>query len=145
MKAQKQNEHSRRFLQAAGIRPTRQRMALADLLFDGCDKHMTAEQIHDTLVKSRARVALATVYNTLHQFTAAGLLHQVVIDSNQIYFDTNTGSHHHFFDQSTGELHDIPADHIHIAKLPKAPKGRTIADVEVIIRLRPTAKNAAAN
>src|ERR1700733_13722914 len=97
-----QNERSRTLLQDAGLRPTRQRMALAALLFDGCDKHMTAEQVHAALRRNRTRVSLATVYNALHQFTEAGLLREVTIDSNSIYFDTNTGSHHHFFDATNG-------------------------------------------
>ncbi len=140
MKAKKQHGHPEAILQAAGIRPTRQRTALAALLFDGCDKHMTAEQIHAAVRKTKARVALATVYNTLHQFTAAGLLHEVMIDSNRVYFDTNIGNHHHFFDEATGELHDIPADNIHIARLPKTPPGRKLDRVDVIIRLRAAAR-----
>jgi len=125
----------RRLLQLAGIRPTEQRMALARLLFDGRDKHMTAEQIHAAARKIRARVSLATVYNTLNQFTEAGLLHEVVIDSSRVYFDTNTGDHHHFFDAASGDLHDIPASDIRIARLPKAPPGRKLGRVDVIIRL----------
>jgi Fur family iron response transcriptional regulator len=123
-------------LQAAGIRPTRQRMVLATILFDGCPKHMTAEQVYAAVRKNRARVSLATVYNALHQFTAAGLLHEVLVDSSRVYFDTNTDAHHHFFDEKSGELHDIPATAIGIARLPKPLKGRRVARVDVIIRLR---------
>jgi len=140
MKAKKQHSQPEALLQAVGIRPTRQRTALATLLFDGCDKHMTAEQIHAAVRKTKTRVALATVYNTLHQFTAAGLLHEVVIDSNRVYFDTNTGNHHHFFDETTGQLRDIPAGNILIARLPKAPPGRALDRVDVIIRLCAAAK-----
>jgi Fur family iron response transcriptional regulator len=140
MKVNKQHDHSRTLLQAAGIRPTRQRAALAALLFDGCDKHMTAEQVHAAAFKQKANMSLATVYNTLHQFTEAGLLHEVMIDSSRVYFDTNTHAHHHFFDEATGELHDIPAKNVHIARLPKMPTGRKLDRVDVIIRLRSAAE-----
>jgi Fur family iron response transcriptional regulator len=136
MKQPAHPEHLPRFLQAAGLRPTRQRMALAAVLFDGCPKHLTAEQVHAAVHKNRARVSLATVYNALHQFTAAGLLREVLIDSSQVYFDTNIEAHHHFFDQSTGQLHDIPAAAVRIAKLPKMPQGRRLDRVDVVIRLR---------
>src|SRR5271168_2952728 len=96
-----QNERSRRPLQDArallqdvGLRPTRQRMALAALLFDGCPKHVTAEQIHASLRRGRTRVSLATVYNALHQFTDAGLLREVMTDPGRVYFDTHTETHH---------------------------------------------------
>jgi Fur family iron response transcriptional regulator len=136
MSVLKQHEHSQTVLQAAGIRPTRQRRALATLLFDGQHKHMTAENVFAAARKDRTNVSLATVYNTLHQFTKAGLLREVVIDSNRVYFDTNVGPHHHFFDETTGRLHDIPADTVHIAQLPRIPRGRKLDRVDVIIRLR---------
>jgi Fur family iron response transcriptional regulator len=136
MKSPAHPDHLPPLLQAAGLRPTAQRMALARVLFDGCHKHMTAEQVHAAVRKSRTRVSLATVYNTLHRFTAAGFLRQVVIDSNRVYFDTNTASHYHFFDPATGALHDIAANEVRIAKLPKPPKGRKIEGIGVIVRLR---------
>src|SRR3984885_6294898 len=103
MKSHPQPDHLPSLLQAAGLRPTRQRMALAAALFDGCPKHVTAEQVHAAVRRSRSKVSLATVYNALHSFTEAGLLRQVVIDSNRIYFDTNIDRHHHFFDPASGE------------------------------------------
>ncbi len=110
-------------------------MALATLLFDDHDKHMTAEQIHDSLRRNRTRISLATVYNALHQFTAAGLLREVMIDGASIYFDTNTGAHHHFFDTATGKLEDIPAESVQLAKMPKLPKGRKLDCIDIIIRV----------
>jgi Fur family transcriptional regulator, iron response regulator len=101
---------------------------------------MTAEQVHAAVRKARTQVSLATVYNTLHQFTSAGLLREVVIDSTRIYFDTNTEGHHHFFDESTSELQDIPAQDVQIARLPKAPPGRKLGQVDVIIRVQPYGK-----
>jgi Fur family transcriptional regulator, iron response regulator len=136
MKSHPQPDHLPRLLQAAGLRPTRQRMALAATLFDGCPKHVTAEQVHAAVRRNRSKVSLATVYNALHSFTEAGLLRQVVIDSNRIYFDTNIDPHHHFFDPASGELFDVHAGDVKIAKLPKLPRGRKLDRVDVIIRLR---------
>jgi len=110
-------------------------MALSAVLFDGCHKHMTAEQVY-AAARKKTPISLATVYNALHQFTAAGLLREVLIDSHQVYFDTNTGNHYHFFDQATGKLHDISAKAVRLARLPKLPKGRRFDRVDVIIRLR---------
>lgn len=124
-------------LRAAGLRPTRQRLALARLLFEGGDRHLTAETLHGEAQDEKISVSLATVYNTLHQFTAAGLLREVVVDSGRSYFDTNTDEHHHFYDEGNGELTDIPGYEVSLARLPEAPAGRAVARVEVIIRLAP--------
>ncbi|MEJ0062972.1 MAG: iron response transcriptional regulator IrrA [Alphaproteobacteria bacterium] len=123
-------------LSRAGIRPTKQRIALGQLLFDGKDRHITAEQLHDAARSHGHTMALATVYNSLHQFTAAGLLRQVVVDATKVYFDTNTGHHHHFFDPGTGSLADVPGEAVRIERLPSPPEGRSIDHVDVIIRLR---------
>jgi Fur family iron response transcriptional regulator len=123
-------------LRAHGLRPTRQRMALSGMLFDGPDRHVTAEMLHD---EARARghdLSLATVYNTLHQFTEAGLMRQVVVDGDKTYFDTNVSDHHHFFHEATRELVDIPAGAIRVEGLPEAPSGATVARVDVIVRLK---------
>lgn len=123
-------------LRSAGVRPTRPRLMLAAQLFDGQHKHMTAEQLHAAVTKTGAGLALATVYNNLHQFTAAGLLRQVVVEAGKIYFDTNTDAHHHFFDTQSGHLTDVPQQAVVLRQLPSAPAGRTIDQVDVIIRLR---------
>lgn len=123
-------------LQQAGLRSTRQRLALGALLFDGMDKHVTAEQVFEAARKSRAHVSLATVYNTLHQFTEAGLLREVVIDASRVYFDTNTTDHHHFFNETEGHLTDVPAASVHVDRLPKLPAGVKLDRVDVIIRVR---------
>src|SRR5437763_3646958 len=91
-------------LRQVGLRPTRQRVALARLLFDGGDRHVSAEQLHGEAVAAAIRVSLATVYNTLHQFTAAGLMREVVVLPARSYFGTHTDDHHHFFCESTGHL-----------------------------------------
>lgn len=123
-------------LREAGLRPTRQRLALGRLLFDGGDRHVTAEALHDEAQKAGVSVSLATVYNTLHQFTSAGLLREVVVDSARTYFDTNIDDHHHFFFESDGALMDIAGDDVVIGSLPPAPEGMDVARVDVIVRLQ---------
>jgi Fur family iron response transcriptional regulator len=124
-------------LKQAGLRPTRQRLALAGLLFDGNDRHVTAEHLHGEAQAARIKVSLATIYNTLHQFTAAGLLREVVVEPGRSYFDTNVSDHHHFYCDGDGRLEDIPGDSISLACLPTPPAGMTISRVEVIIRIGP--------
>jgi Fur family transcriptional regulator, iron response regulator len=124
-------------LRATGLRPTRQRLALARLLLDGGDRHVTAETLHNEASTRGMRVSLATVYNTLHQFTRAGLLRQVTVDASRTYFDTNTSDHQHFLFEETGELRDIPSDAVFLAKVPAAPEGLEIRRVDVVIRVGP--------
>lgn len=124
-------------LQSAGLRPTRQRLGLAKLLFQESDRHVTAEQLHGEALASDLRVSLATVYNTLNQFTEAGLLREVVVEAGRSYFDTNTSNHHHFFMEGRGLLDDIPGDDVVLASVPKAPPGTRVARVDVIVRLVP--------
>jgi len=122
-------------LRTAGLRPTRQRLALVKLLFGGCDRHLSAEQLHQEAQENDIPVSLATVYNTLHQFTDAGLLREIVVDAGRSYFDTNTSDHHHFFYEKTGRLCDIPADMVELSKVPNAPDGLSINRVDVIVRV----------
>lgn len=122
-------------LQQAGLRSTQQRLALGTLLFDGKHKHVTAEQVFAMVRRSKVHVSLATVYNTLHQFTEAGLLREVVMDSSRVYFDTNMDNHHHFFDEDTEHLQDIPAQAVQVSKLPKLPAGMKLERVDVIVRV----------
>ncbi|MDP7604642.1 MAG: Fur family transcriptional regulator [Alphaproteobacteria bacterium] len=125
-------------LRAANLRPTRQRLALSRLLFDNGDRHITAEVLHSEALASNVRVSLATVYNTLHQFTKAGLLREVVVDSGRSYFDTNTTPHHHFFFEKSGRLEDIPGLSYTVNDLPPPPPGTLIDSVDVVVRLRET-------
>lgn len=127
--------HAVEILQKVGLRPTRQRIALAKLLFEGSDRHATAEELHIEAVAAQVPVSLATVYNTLHQFTAAGLLREVVVAPGRSYFDTNTGEHHHFFFEETGRIQDIPGDAVTIASLPDIPDGKRLSRVDVVVRL----------
>jgi Fur family iron response transcriptional regulator len=128
-------------IRGAKLRPTRQRLALARLLFDQDDRHVTAEQLHNEALDARVPVSLATVYNTLHQFVAAGLLREVVVHSDRSYFDTNVGDHHHFFHEEDGRLQDIAGDHILIGDLPQPPEGTRVRRVDVIIRVTEEPKN----
>jgi len=123
-------------LRAAGLRPTRQRLGLARLLFEPGDWHLTAEKLHDQAAQAGLRVSLATIYNTLNQFTAAGLLREVVATPERTYFDTNTSAHHHIFDEDAGELSDIPGESVTIAGLPGHMAGKKIMSVEVVVRVK---------
>jgi Fur family transcriptional regulator, iron response regulator len=123
-------------LRRVGLRPTRQRVSLGWLLFGKGDRHMTAEMLFDEASRARVPVSLATVYNTLHQFTEAGLLRQLAVDGAKAYFDTNPTEHHHFFLEDKGELIDMPSSGLSVADLPEPPAGMEVAGVEVIVRLR---------
>ena len=122
-------------LRTAGLRPTRQRLALAKLLFEQGARHVTAEMLHAEAQESSVRVSLATVYNTLHQFTEAGLLREIVVDPTRSYFDTTTEEHGHFFMESSGELMDIPAHQLALASIPEAPAGTRVSGIDIVIRV----------
>ena len=124
-----------KLLRGAGLRPTRQRMALAGLLYQGGDRHVTAELLHEEAQARKVPVSLATIYNTLHQFTEAGLLREVAVEGAKTYFDTNTSNHYHFFCENSGQLMDIDTRAIRIAGLPEAPEGMAISRVDVLVRL----------
>jgi Fur family iron response transcriptional regulator len=126
-------------LRRAGLRPTRQRVALALLLFGNGDRHVTAELLHEEAVRAGERVSLATVYNTLHQFKRAGLLREIAIGGQRAYFDTNTSNHNHFFIESKGELVDIPGNSIRVDGLPEPPDHLRVAHIDVVVRLVPKA------
>jgi len=123
-------------LQAAGLRPTRQRMALGWLLFGKGARHLTAEMLYEEATHAKVPVSLATVYNTLNQLTDAGLLRQVSVDGTKTYFDTNVSAHHHFYLENSHELVDIPDPHLVLQKMPEVPEGYEIARVDMVVRLR---------
>jgi Fur family iron response transcriptional regulator len=123
-------------LQAAGLRPTRQRMALGWLLFGKGARHLTAEMLYEEATLAKVPVSLATVYNTLNQLTDAGLLRQVSVDGTKTYFDTNVSAHHHFYLENNHELVDIPDPHLMLQKMPEIPEGYEIARVDMVVRLR---------
>ena len=125
-------------LRRSELRLTRQRLALARLLFENGDRHVTAENLHEEAIAALVEVSLATVYNTLHQFVEAGLLREIVVDAGRSYFDTNTSEHHHFFFEGSGRLEDIPGGQIVVSDLPPPPDGTKVRRVDVIIRLGST-------
>ena len=123
-------------LRAHGLRPTRQRLDLVGVLFSQGDRHVSAEQVYSEALAAGAKVSLATVYNTLNQFTEAGLLREVAVEGTRTYFDTNTDDHHHFYVEDENRVFDIPGPHVEIGDLPPAPAGMEIVRVDVVVRLR---------
>jgi Fur family transcriptional regulator, iron response regulator len=123
-------------LRLAGLRPTQQRLALARLLFGKGDRHVCAEDLHAEALTAQVPVSLATVYNTLNQFKAAGLLRELAIESDRSYFDTNTSNHFHFFDTASEQLMDLDADGVKVTGIPALPKGKVVDRIDVIVRLR---------
>lgn len=121
----------------AGLRPTRQRVALANLLFAKGDRHLSAEELHEEAVTAGVPVSLATVYNTLHQFTGTGMLRILAVEGARTYFDTNTSDHHHFFIEGENRVMDIAPGPVTVSNLPEPPEGMEIANVDIVIRLRP--------
>ena len=122
-------------LRANDLRPTKQRVLIGDYLFDGIDKHVTAESLFKKLSNEKRGVSLATVYNTLHEFCKKELLNKITIDTDKVYFDTNISSHHHFFSDKEKLLLDIRSQDVIISSMPAAPKGKKIKKVELIIHL----------
>jgi Fur family iron response transcriptional regulator len=122
-------------LKHAGLRPTRQRVALGALLFGAGDRHVTAEMLHDEAVRDAIPVSLATVYNTLHQFTEVGLLREVAIEGAKTFFDTNTSDHYHFYFEHNGALMDAQSDTIPDVSLPELPAGMRVSRIDVLVRL----------
>ena len=123
-------------LRHCGLRPTRQRVALADLLFAKGDRHLTVEELHEEAGAAGVPVSLATVYNTLHQFTEAGLLREVAVDGSKTYFDTNVDDHHHFYVEGENRVLDIPMSTLRVEDVPTPPEGMEITRVDIVVRLR---------
>jgi len=134
------SERTENWLEGAGLRPTRQRLALAEFLVgDGKDRHVTAESLHAASAKSVSPVSLATVYNTLRAFCEAGLLTEIAMDGNKSYFDTRIDDHPHYFWEESGTLTDAPKDDLRFESLPPIPEGMEITKVDVVIRMRKVA------
>jgi Fur family iron response transcriptional regulator len=127
---------ARSMLQAVGLRPTRQRMALGWMLFGKGDRHVTAEILYEEACAAKVPVSLATIYNTLHQFKEAGLLRQIAVDGSKTYFDTNVSEHHHFFVEDENNLVDIPRSELAVGRSPTPPEGYEVTRIDVVVRLR---------
>ncbi|MEM6677638.1 MAG: iron response transcriptional regulator IrrA [Pseudomonadota bacterium] len=133
------DSRARAWLASADLRPTRQRLALAALLVgDGQNRHVTAESLFESAQEAGEKVSLATVYNTLHSFTAAGLITEVTVDGSRSYFDTDISDHAHYFWEEEGRLSDAPDGAISVERHASAPEGAEISRIDVVIRLRPT-------
>ncbi|MFV0359885.1 iron response transcriptional regulator IrrA [Tropicimonas sp.] len=133
----KERKRGADWLERGGLRPTRQRLALATLLVgDGNNRHVTAEKLFEASGDTGERVSLATVYNTLKAFCEAGLMREILVDGTKSYFDTRVDDHPHFFWEESHRLTDAPAEQLEIARLPDAPEGAEISKVDVVIRLR---------
>lgn len=122
-------------LMEAGLRATPKRVAIARLLLDGADRHVTAHDVARLARRAGVRVSLATVYNTLNQFVAAGLMKRITIDADQTWFDTNTSEHHHLFFEDGGDLVDVPGHAVKVEGLPAPPAGAQVRSVEIIVRV----------
>ena len=130
------NEALEERLRLAGLRPTRQRVALASLIFGAGDRHLSAEELHEEAVAASIPVSLATVYNTLHQFTEARMLRILAMEGSKTYFDTNVSDHHHFYLEEENEVIDIPNGSVYVNTLPEPPEGMEIVNVDIVVRLR---------
>jgi Fur family transcriptional regulator, iron response regulator len=130
-------------LREVRLRPTRTRVALGSILFGKGDRHVSAEMLFEEACHANVSVSLATVYNTLHQFTEVGLLRQVAIDSSKCYFDTNNTEHHHYYVEGRHELIDIPPTNVVLGKTPEPPEGYEIVRIDVVVRLRRMTVNSA--
>ncbi len=130
----------RQKLRRVGLRPTRQRVSLGWVLFAKGDRHLTVEELHEEAVAANVPVSLATVYNTLHQFTEAGLIRVLAVESAKTYFDTNTSDHHHFYIEGENRVFDIEGGPVTVNNLPEPPEGMEIANVDIVVRLRPKSR-----
>jgi Fur family iron response transcriptional regulator len=131
------NERAVAVLEAAGLRPTAQRVILTCLLFcKGMHRHITAEELYERSIVAGSKVSLATVYNALHSFTKAGIIRQIATESTKVYFDTNPEEHYHFYDESTGELINIDENLLKGLKLPPLPEGTTLCGIDLLVRIR---------
>ena len=125
------------WLYNVGLRPTKQRVELANLLVgDQTHRHVTAEELFEKAKADRISVSLATVYNTLHTFSDTGLINKIIVDGTRCYFDTRLDNHSHFYWEETGKLTDAPGNFLEIKNLPAPPMNSEITNVDIIIRLK---------
>ena len=130
-------------LRSSGLRPTKQRLTICKILFDRKDTfHFTIDKLKKKIEKStKSKISLATVYNTVHAFKNNGYLKEISLQGNKTFFDTNSKSHHHFYDQDTGDLVDIKNEDIILSKLPSTPKGKKIKEIEVTVSIANNSHN----
>jgi len=128
-------ENIKEILRSKSLKLTKQRLLIASYLFDGKDKHVSAEELFKKLNKSKSKISLATVYNTLHEFYKNKLISKLTINSEKIYFDTNMTDHHHFYNKKDEMLVDVSGN-LKINGLPNPPKGKKIEKIEVLVHLK---------
>ena len=130
-------------LRSSGLRPTKQRLTICKILFDRKDTfHFTIDKLKKKIEKNtKSKISLATVYNTVHAFKNNGYLKEISLQGNKTFFDTNSKSHHHFYDQDTGDLVDIKNEDIILSKLPSTPKGKKIKEIEVTVSIANNSHN----
>lgn len=131
-----------RMLRDHGITPTSQRVEIARLLFSRCE-HLSAENVYNLMNVDRPKASKATVYNTLGLFAEQGLIRELIVDPERVYYDPNTSPHHHFYDVSTGKLTDVDAALVQVTGMPSLPPGSELDGMDVIIRVRPAASSSA--
>ena len=124
-------------LRSSGLRPTKQRVMISKLLFGQKDTfHFTIENLSKLIRKNlNKKISLATIYNTINAFKKKGYLKEIPLEGNKTYFDTNTSSHHHFYDEDTEKLIDINSKKIYVSNIPVSPSGKSIKDVEVMVKI----------
>jgi len=122
-------------LEASGIYPTPQRVKIAQVILPK-QQHMSADNVLQAVNMAESSVSKATVYNTLGLFASKGLVREVIVDPSKVFYDSNTSTHHHFYNVDTGELSDIGADDLLIDRLPAMPEATELDGVDVIVRLR---------
>ena len=130
-------------LRSSGLRPTKQRLIICKVLFDRKETfHFTIDNLKKIIEKNtKSKVSLATVYNTVHAFKNSGYLKEISLHGNKTFFDTNSSSHHHFYDEDTGDLSDIKNEDINLSKLPSTPKGKKIKEINVTISVANNSHN----
>lgn len=126
-------------LRRFGVRPTRQRVSLLRLLYRYGHRHVAAEQLYQEALTDGIHLSLATVYNTLNQLAAIGMIRKVVVNTGQTFFDTNNSDHHHYYVEGRNQVFDVQANDIEVSQLPEPPEGFEIAGVEIVVRLKPVA------
>ena len=129
-----------RKIEESGIRPTKQRRILARILFEKGDRHISAENLFDEVKREDRKISMATIYNTLKQFTSLGLIREVVVDKNKSLYDTNNKPHYHLYIEDEGKIHDIPTDNINL-DLPSIPACLTLHNIDIIVRVRSVKDN----
>ena len=130
-------------LRSSGLRPTKQRLIICKILFDRKETfHFTIDKLKKKIEKNtKSKISLATVYNTVHAFKNNGYLKEISLQGNKTFFDTNSKSHHHFYDQDTGDLVDIKNEDVILSKLPSTPKGKKIKEIEVTVSIANNSHN----